>query len=135
MQRLMLRGSPLPSGSFDEEQAGLELTWRPEMDVFELPAEFVFRLSMPGVRLEDVDVTVDGKALVVSGERRLAIPEGAIAHLLESKGGRFERWVRLPANADVASLRIEMSEGQLVMRVPKAEPRLVTRIEFERRGG
>lgn len=96
------------------------------MDVFELPDAFLLSLSLPGVRPDDVDVTVAGRVMIVSGERSTAIPEGAVAHLLESNRGRFERRVRLPANAEVEGMRIEMADGELLVRIPKAAPRSVT---------
>jgi HSP20 family molecular chaperone IbpA len=71
--------------------------------------------------------------MLVSGERKLSIPAGAVAHLIESSPGRFERRVRLPANADVGNLRMEMSDGQLRMRVPKSAPRSV-RVSTRTRG-
>lgn len=125
MQMLIWRRSLLASGTFEEEQTGLEVTWRPDMDVFELPDEYLLSLSLPGVAARDVDVTLNGSTMVVSGERKLPVPAGAVAHLIESSPGRFERRVRLPANADVGNLRMQMSDGQLRLRVPKAAPRSV----------
>ena len=125
MNTLIWRRSPLPTGSFEEEPSGLEVTWRPKMDICELPGEFLILLGLPGVHPEDVDVTVAGGTMVVSGERKMNIPEGAIIHLIESRGGRFERRIRLPANADVAGTGTEMIHGQLIIRVPKAEPQTV----------
>ena len=135
MRMLILHEPKLPTGSFEDEQTGLELAWRPEMDVFELPHEYLLSLSLPGVRPGNVEATAAGKSLFVSGERMPAIPDGAVAHLIESRAGRFERRVRLPADADLAGLRTEMADGQLLVRIPKAERRLVTRIEVNRRGG
>src|SRR2546423_12999483 len=117
---------PLLSGSFEDEQIGLEVDWRPDLDVFELPQEFLLRLSLPGVRPEDVDVTVVGRTMTVSGVRQFPIPDGAVAHLIESPRGRFERRVRLPANADLSGIRTEMADGQLLVRVAKAPPRSLT---------
>ncbi len=125
MQMLIWRRSFLASGAFEEEQTGLEVTWRPEMDVFELPDAYLFSLSLPGVAAGDVDVRLLGSRMVVSGERRLPVPAGAVAHQIESNAGGFERRVRLPANADVGRLRMEMSDGQLRLHVPKAAPRSV----------
>jgi HSP20 family protein len=116
---LIWRRSLLPSGSFEEEQSGLELTWRPEMDVFELRDEYLLNVCLPGVRPEDVEVTVSGLTLSVSGERRLAIPDGAIAHLIESSAGRFARPVRLPPKADIERISSELVDGQLKVHVPK----------------
>jgi HSP20 family protein len=116
---LIWRRSPLSSGSFEEEQTGLELTWRPEMDVFELRDEYLLSLSLPGVRAEDVEVTVTGGTLLISGERRLAVQDGAVAHLIESSAGRFKRPVRLPPNADIERISSELVDGQLKIHVPK----------------
>jgi HSP20 family protein len=112
-------------GGFEEEQTGLAVTWRPDMDVFELPAEYLLTLSLPGVTADAVDVSLLGHTMVVSGERRLPIPADAVPHLIESSAGRFERRVRLPANAVVRRMQMQMSDGQLLLRVPKAAPHSV----------
>jgi HSP20 family protein len=119
---LIWRRPPLLTGSFEDERAGLEVDWRPDLDVFELPVEFLLFLSLPGVRPEDVDVTVVGQTMTVSGVRQPRIPENAVAHLIESTRGRFERRVRLPPNSDISRIRTEMADGQLLVRLPKAPP-------------
>ncbi len=121
---LIWRRSLLVGGSFeDERQPGLEVAWQPDMDVFELPEEFLLSLSLPGVRPEDVDVTVVSRSLLITGERRFAVPPGAIAHQIEAPRGRFQRRVRLPVNADVTAISSQMSDGQLVLRIAKSAPR------------
>jgi HSP20 family protein len=121
---LIWRRSLLVGGSFeDERQQGFEVAWQPDMDVFELPDEFVLSLSLPGVRPEDAEVSVVGRSLVIAGERRFSVPPGAIAHQIESPRGRFQRRVRLPANADVTAISSQMSDGQLVLRIAKSAPR------------
>jgi HSP20 family molecular chaperone IbpA len=74
------------------------------------------------VRPEDVEVTVTGRTMAVSGVRHLLVPDGAVVHLLESTRGHFERRVRLPANSDLSRIRTEMADGQLLVGVPKAPP-------------
>jgi HSP20 family protein len=120
---LIWRRPPLLSGAFDDPQAALEADWQPDLDVFELANEFVLCLSLPGVRPRDVDLTVVGHVMVVSGVRRPVIPDGAIAHLIEAPRGRFARRIRLPADARVTGIRTEMADGQLLVRVPKVAPR------------
>ena len=126
MDMLIWRRLVSQSGSFEEEQTGLEVVWRPDMDVFELSDEFVLTLSLPGTTVEDVDVTLVGDSMIVSGERRFVIPEGAVAHLIECSRGRFERRVRLPTRAGGGGIRIEMADGQLTVRVPKVASRVVS---------
>jgi len=117
--------SPLLSAYFEEERSGPEVDWRPDVDVFELAQEFVFSLSLPGVHSGDVDVTVLGGTMTVSGERHAGLPEHAVAHLIESPRGRFMRRLRLPANSEVSGIRLQMADGQLLIHVPKAPPRSV----------
>jgi HSP20 family protein len=119
---LIWRRPPLLTGSFEDDRVGLDVGWRPDLDVFELPTEFLLFLSLPGVRPEDVDVTVSGRTMTVSGSRQPPIPENAVAHLIESTRGRFERRVRLPASSDISRIRTEMADGQLLVRLPKAPP-------------
>src|SRR5262249_3778624 len=111
--------SPLLSAHFEEERSGPEVDWRPDLDVFELPQEFVFSLSLPGVHSGDVDVSVLGGTMTVSGERKVGIPEHAVAHLIESPRGSFMRTLRLPVNSDVSRIRLQMADGQLRIHVPK----------------
>jgi len=117
--------SPLLSAYFEEERSGPEVDWRPDLDVFELPREFVFSVSLPGVDSGDVDVAVLGGTMTVSGQRKVGVPEHAVAHVIESPRGRFMRRLRLPANSEVSGIRLQMADGQLLIHVPKAPPRSV----------
>jgi len=117
--------SPLLSAYFEEERSGPEVDWRPDLDVFELPQEFVFSMSLPGVDSGDVDVSVLGGTMTVSGQRKVGVPEHAVAHVIESPRGRFMRRLRLPANSEVSGIRLQMADGQLLIHVPKAPPRSV----------
>jgi HSP20 family protein len=120
---LIWRRPPLLTGAFDDPQGALEADWQPDLDVFELAHEFVLCLSLPGVRPREVDVSVVGRVMVVSGVRRPVVPEGAIAHLIEAPRGSFGRRIRLPAESRGTGIRTEMADGQLLIRVPKIAPR------------
>ena len=116
---LILHRTLFPCGSFEEDQTGVEIRWRPELDVFELPGEYLLSVSLPGVTRKDAEGTVTGSTVVVSVTRRAPLSQPARAHLLESRRGRFERRVRLPANAAPSGIQVEMEEGEMVIRVPK----------------
>jgi HSP20 family protein len=119
---LITRWPPLPANAFEAEPAGPDVDWRPDMDVFELPEEFLVILSLPGVHAQDVDVTAFRRIMTIAGVRRPALSPGAIAHLIESTRGRFERRVRLPAGTDVSGIRTALADGQLHVRIRKAVP-------------
>ena len=120
---LIWRRPPLLSGLFEDDDSDLGLDWRPDLDVFELADEFLLSVSLPGVHARDVEVTVLGRTMSISGVRQGAAPSGAIPHLIESSRGRFGRRVRLPAEARLSGIRTQIAEGQLVVRVPKVSPR------------
>src|SRR5262245_42774213 len=105
--------SPLLGAFFEEERSAPDVDWRPDLDVFELPQEFLFSVSLPGGRPADVDVTVLGRTMTGSGERKVGLPEHAVAHVIESARGRFMRTIRLPATGEVSGMRLQMADGQL----------------------
>jgi HSP20 family protein len=119
---------PLRSGLFDEEPHAVQVHWQPDLDIFELPDRFLLAFALPGVGAADVEVTVLGRTLVVSGERRLDIPRGALAHRIESSRGRFERSVRLPAGSDLSGIRTEIAEGQLLISIHRTDPESPRRV-------
>jgi HSP20 family protein len=82
------------------------------------------RLELPGTSREEVEVSIAGRSLTVSGERpRFEPPEGA--HLLrrERPSGKFSLTIRLPAEVDPLGVVAKMREGVLDIRLPKPSPR------------
>ena len=64
--------------------------WRPATDVVETPSTIEVRLELPGVDLQDIDLSLTGTVLVVKGRRRLPeISPSAIYHLVEIQHGVF----------------------------------------------
>ena len=94
----------------------------PDLDVYEGPTDFMLVLSVPGVGAEDLEVAVAQRTISISGRRVPRLPPGALSHVLESPRGRFQRRLRLPANADLTRLRLELVEGQLFLTIPKVVP-------------
>jgi HSP20 family protein len=72
--------------------------WEPPTDVFETDDELSICIALPGVSADQVQVTLEGDVLSVSGVR-LASPPSALIHRLEIPYGRFERRMRLPMRA------------------------------------
>ena len=62
---------------------------------------------------------VEDRAFVVTGTRHVPLPDGVRAHLIESARGTFERRIRLPGDADLTGLRTELTNGQLLVQIPK----------------
>ena len=101
---------PQAVGSRDE--------YSPTVDICDAGGEFTVRVDLPGVRDEDVDVTLDGNVLSVRGSRG---PDAGEAALLfgERRTGRFARTVALPAEIAVEQVRATLARGVLEVVLPK----------------
>jgi HSP20 family protein len=86
--------------------------------------------ELPGVSLEDVDVSVVGRRLTIRGERRTSEPAaGGRYHRRERESGRFGRAMTLPYPVEVNAVTAALKEGVLTITLPRAEadrPRKIT---------
>jgi HSP20 family protein len=88
------------------------------------------RTELPGLKAEDLDISVTGNNIAISGERKIP-PEDKEAryHRREREAGRFNRMISLPGEVDSSGVEASLSNGILTMVVPKAEkakPRQIT---------
>jgi HSP20 family protein len=99
---------------------GRDLLWNPSFEIRETDDAFVFRADMPGVRNEDLDISMIGNQLQICGKRdqEQQNDEGRY-HTCERAYGSFVRMFALPESADVDSIRAELRHGVLTLSVPK----------------
>jgi HSP20 family molecular chaperone IbpA len=117
---------PSLAGDFaDESEASTDAEWRPDLDIYETPDEFLLVVCVPGVSAEDLDVSVFGHRLTIAGRRVTELPQGVRVMLLESPRGRFARRLRLPAIGDMDGLTTQLADGELLIRIPKRAPRSI----------
>ena len=98
--------------------------WTPPTDVREDEKQFVFSVELPGVRREDVQVSLDEGVLSLSGERRgenPTEPTPGQVRLRERFVGRFTRRFALGTAVATEGVRASLRDGVLVVTVPKAE--------------
>ena len=78
--------------------------------------------EMPGVSVKDLDISVNGDTLTISGERGVdEIPEGTHFHRQERKFGEFSRTIQLPFAVDADKVEASFKEGVLSITLPKVE--------------
>ncbi|MGI8649216.1 MAG: Hsp20/alpha crystallin family protein, partial [Rubrobacter sp.] len=71
--------------------------WAPSVDVLHKDGDLVIRAELPGVKLEDVDTTVQDRVLTVSGERKLEEEKRESGYFVrERRYGSFRRSMQLP---------------------------------------
>lgn len=105
-------------GSSNDEQSVAD--WVPAVDVVEEKERFVLRADVPGVDPKDIDVSMDGGVLTVSGERKsdTESTEGGVKRI-ERFTGRFYRRFTLPETADAENISARSENGILEVSIPK----------------
>jgi len=96
--------------------------WRPSLEVHEEPDKFVVKAEIPGVKKEDVSITLLEDILTLKGERKLEQEEKKENYLLfERSYGSFDRTVQLPRPVKAEAVKAEYKDGILEIQLPKAE--------------
>lgn len=106
--------------------------WVPAVDILEEKDRFVLRADVPGVAVDDIDVSMDAGVLNLSGERR-AEERGEDLGLqrIERSNGRFFRRFTLPDTADAEGITARCSNGILEVVIPKLPEIKARRIAVE----
>jgi HSP20 family protein len=108
----------LTRGIFREPMAGVF----PLMNVTEDKDSYYVRAELPGLKADDLDISVTGDTLSISGERKIpAEDERAQYHRREREAGKFSRIVSLPAQVDTGKVEARCTDGVLTVILPRAE--------------
>jgi len=94
----------------------------PAIDVAEEENEILVRAELPGCKPEDIDISVHGDVLTISGEKKLEKEESKDHYYhRESSYGAFRRQLSLPAEVDAKKVEAQYKDGVLAITLPKAE--------------
>ncbi len=106
----------LPAGT-DREQI-----LAPPVDVYETDSEVVVKAELPGVKKEDIDVTIKENSLHIKAERKEEREDKTEnVHRVERFYGRIERIVPLPVEVKPEEAKAEYKDGILEIRIPKVK--------------
>jgi HSP20 family molecular chaperone IbpA len=94
--------------------------WFPAVDLTEMAEEYVLEVDLPGVKPEEVQVSVDNDALCISGERVPPHPGGRRLRV-ERPSGAFVRRLPLPQDA-CGEIHVTLGNGLLELHVPRIHP-------------
>ncbi len=101
------------------------------VDVYETDEEVVVVVEIAGILEEEVEIVVDGKVLVLSGERKPSIGRpGRLYSQMEICHGPFRRELLLPADVNPDEARAEYSQGMLEIVLPKVTRRISRQVKF-----
>ena len=98
-----------------------ERGWMPAVDVFEKEDRFVVKVEPPGMKEDDIDVSVVGDTLSIKGEKKTEteIQEEGY-YRCERNYGSFYRSIPLPSNVDANKIEASFEDGVLEVALPKS---------------
>ena len=107
-----------------------EREWSPAIEVFEKEDKYVVKAELPGLKEEDVDVSVNDDTLCLKGEKKTEHEvEEEEYHWSERTFGSFLRTIKLPSNVDTKKIEAEYENGMLEITLPKmaeVKPKKIT---------
>ncbi len=111
-------GSSWPSAS---RQAQLFSGWTPALDLYQTTDDVVAIVELPGMRKEDIEISLHDGMLTISGERKDETSQDEKNGRSERLVGKFRRSVSLPTRVDSTKVNATYKDGLLTVTLPKAE--------------
>ena len=99
----------------------VEMGWAPAIEVFEREDKFVVKAELPGMKEDDIDISVVGDTLTIKGERKA---ESEVKeedyYCCERSYGSFSRSITVPSNVNAKRIEASYEDGVLEVSLPKA---------------
>lgn len=103
----------------------------PSIDISESEDQFMISAELPGMKKDDIDISLENGRLSISGERNFEHEEkGKTYHRVETKYGSFNRSFQLPDYVDEESINASYNDGLLNITIDKEENKVKKQIEI-----
>jgi HSP20 family protein len=122
---------------FREMSVGGKQSWSPSVDVLRKDGTIVLRADLPGIKPDEVKVTVEDDVLTVSGEHTEESEEEKDNYMRrERRYGSFSRSMSLPAGVKAEDIESTVEDGVLEVAIPlpQAEQKSAVEIETKSKG-
>lgn len=94
--------------------------WSPRADVYSQNGSIVIKAELPGVKKEDIDISVENGSLIIRGERKSEEKvEETDFYRMERSHGTFYRRLPMPKGVTAEQIKAEYKDGVLKVTVPK----------------
>lgn len=107
---------------FPRMRAGIDEDLMPDVDMFESNGDLVLKAELPGIKKEDIEVTLTDGSITISGEKK---KEDEVKkkdyYKLERSYGSFSRTFSLPTEVKGGEAKSTFKDGVLEVRIPKSE--------------
>ena len=111
----------LPFWAGSSRQSQLFSGWTPALDLHQSNDNIVAVVELPGMRKEDIEISLQDGTLIISGERKEETSQENGATRTERSTGKFRRSISLPTRVDVNKVSATYKDGMLTVTLPKAE--------------
>ncbi|TET44230.1 Hsp20/alpha crystallin family protein [candidate division TA06 bacterium] len=109
-------------GRMPAKRSVMKGIWAPLVDIEETKDDILIRAELPGMKKEDIKISVSEGRLQIAGERSKEKEEKeGTYHRIERTYGRFQRVVPLPVEVEAGKTKATYKDGMLEVRLPKAE--------------
>lgn len=125
MNRLFELPTKAPVG----RQTQLSNGWTPALDVYQNADNVVAMLELPGMRKEEIEISLQDGTLTIAGERKSGTGESDKAERTERFVGKFRRTITPPTQVDAGNVSASYKDGILTITLPKAEEAKPKKIE------
>lgn len=99
-----------------------EMEWVPAIDMYEKDNNYLIKAELPGMKEEDVDVSVVGDRLVIKGEKKAETEVNEEDYYRNERSyGSFFRSMDIPPDADSDKIEASFENGVLVVTIPKTK--------------
>jgi HSP20 family protein len=104
--------------------------WAPALDISERKDAYLVTVELPGIKPEDLDITMEDGLLTIQGERQFTQESSEQQfHRVERRYGAFRRSITLPAQVQAEQIEASFEDGVLQILVPKMEEAKPKRIQ------
>ncbi len=118
--------------NFADETVGGTSEWHPSTDIAENKDAFMVYVELPGMKKEDVKITLQQNILTIQGEKKSGPePKEDKYHRVERNFGKFTRSFRLTSRVIGETVEANYKDGVLSIRIPKAEEAKPKEIEIK----
>lgn len=106
--------------------------WYPAIDLEEKNDRYIVRADLPGLKKEDIRVSLDSGVLTVAGERKTEEEKTENGYRrFERAYGAFSRSIHLGQNVDESKIKAQYRDGVLEIQVPKTDRAVAKKINIE----
>jgi HSP20 family protein len=125
-------GAPQQSADSGAQRTqGAEAPIRPPVDIWEDKDGITLCADMPGVSKDRLSVRIDGNNLIVEGQVRLDLADGAQALYADIRSSLYRRSFALSGELETAKIEASLKDGVLTVRIPKRAELRPRKIEVQ----